>query len=184
VIEGIAVHLTDTAGLRDSSDPVEQQGVQRSEEAIATADLVLHVFAADAGWTPADDALAARLPSDRTLRVCNKADLAPAPDGAALAVSALTGAGLHALRVRIGREVTQGAAIPEDGVTVNARHAGCLTRTADALEAASRALNEGLAPEFIAIELRDALRGLDDITGITTNEDVLDALFRRFCIGK
>ena len=183
VLHGVAFHLVDTAGLRDTPDPVEREGVRRSEEALQAADLVLHVFAADTGWTPDDDALAARCDSGRTLRLAAKCDLAPAPAGA-LGVSPRDGTGLEELKQRMAGLATRGAAAPEDLVTVNARQATCLAACRDAITRTRDALAAALSPEFVALDLRDAVAALDDLVGATTNEHVLDALFRHFCIGK
>lgn len=164
-IDGIAFVLIDTAGLRDSADAIEAIGVERAEASIAAADLVL--------WLGGpEDAPAG------ALRIHSKADLAASSGTEDISVSARTGAGLAALsQLLVARA---GSLLPRDGeVPLNRRHRA-------ALAAVSAALAEGSHPDpLIAAEsLRLARRALDRITGQAGVEDMLDALFGRFCIGK
>ncbi len=188
LIDGMPVNVIDTAGLRDTLDEVESQGIARTREAIGRADLVLHLMEASSGVTPDDAQIAAQLPAgiDR-LAVMNKVDLAqlaPGDDQATLYVSAKTGAGLDALRTELKRRAGLEAA-GEDVILARARQLDALRRAVGAVEAATLHL-EGSAPalELFAEELRLAQEALNSITGEFTPDDLLGEIFGRFCIGK
>ncbi|MDR3538597.1 MAG: tRNA uridine-5-carboxymethylaminomethyl(34) synthesis GTPase MnmE, partial [Acetobacteraceae bacterium] len=172
VLGGVPVTLVDTAGLRETADAVEAEGVRRARARAASADLVIAVVEAG-GSPPVADA-------GRRLLVANKADLgAPGPDGA-LRVSALTGAGLDALRDRLASEaraLTEGEGPPP---LTRARHRVALQTALERLEAAEAADLAELRGE----DLRLALNALGRITGRIGVEDILDTLFSQFCIGK
>ena len=149
---GVPVTLIDTAGLRETLDEVEAEGVRRAQARAASADLVLHVV-------DATQAGAARPAADGLL-IANKTDLAPAPDDA-LGISVKTGAGLAELEAALAREALRLAHSGADPVLTRARHAA-------ALRDASKALGAALAcdlPELRAEELRQALQALGRITG-------------------
>jgi tRNA modification GTPase len=189
---GLPVTLADTAGLREALDSVESEGVRRARARAEAADLRLAVFDATA-WPALDPATAALL-GPGTLALLNKADLAPglppeptvsAPSGEAvpaLPVSALTGAGmdalLEALEARL-RDRLEGAGPPP---LTRARHRAALEEAVAALSRVGA--TPGQAPELVAEELRLAARALGRITGRVDVEDVLDAIFAEFCIGK
>ncbi|HEX8365642.1 MAG TPA: tRNA uridine-5-carboxymethylaminomethyl(34) synthesis GTPase MnmE [Allosphingosinicella sp.] len=165
-IAGLPFVLIDTAGLRASDDAIESVGVDRARSAIAQADLVL--------WLGS----AAEAPP-LAVRVHSKADLAPAPPGADVAVSALTGDGLDMLAEALVSRAR--AILPREGeVALNARHRALLAECRDAL---SEAANMG-DPLIAAEALRRARVALDRVTGRAGVEDMLDGLFGRFCIGK
>lgn len=162
---GIPFLLVDTAGLRESEDAIEAIGVARAEASVAAADIVLWL------GPPAEAPGGA-------VRVHAKADLAPAPDGTDLGTSAMTGDGLDAL---VGLLVARASALlpPHGEVALNARHRAAI---GEALEALASARSDDL---LIAAEsLRHARVALDRVTGKAGVEDMLDALFGRFCIGK
>ena len=169
---GVPVTLLDTAGLRESDDAIEMEGVRRARARAAAADL--EVMVQDASRP--DDAVEAV--AERMLRVANKVDVAPARE--ALGVSALTGEGMDALRealAEIAREMTQAAGAPP---LTRARHRAALT------EAVERLRTAGVAdlPELRAEDLRLALRAIGRVTGAVGVEEILDSVFRQFCIGK
>lgn len=189
-IEGVPVHVTDTAGLRDEAgDEVERIGIGRSWQAIEAADAVLFVHdlarRGEPSYEAADAAIAARLPAD-VLHVFNKADAAGTtgvPAGG-LALSARTGAGLDALR-RALLERAGWQAQPEGVFIARTRHVHALRRTRDHLQQAqAHAAARDAALDLLAEELRLAHQALADITGEFTNEDLLGEIFGRFCIGK
>jgi tRNA modification GTPase len=165
-IGGVAFLLSDTAGLRDTEDPIEAIGVERARGAVEAADLVLWL------GDPADAPPGA-------IRVQSKADLAPPAPGADVAVSAVTGAGIAELvDCLLARSR---ALLPrEDEVALNARHRALLGESCDALEEARNAMDLLVAAEA----LRRARAALDRITGRAGVEDMLGALFGRFCVGK
>ena len=197
-IEGVPVHVVDTAGLRDAGDAVERIGVERAWAAIAEADVVvfLHDLTRlgrsdyDAGEARIAERLAAA-PVGRVLHVYNKSDLAggpppPAPEHGAssLALSALTGAGLDAFRQRL-LERAGWRAEAEGLFIARARHVDALQRARRHLEAAGAHAAAGdAALELLAEELRAAHDALGEITGHFTSDDLLGAIFSRFCIGK
>ena len=169
VLGGVPVTLVDTAGLRETGDAIEAEGVRRARARAAQADLVVAVC--EAGG-PAGE------PAD--IAVANKLDLGGAVPVGALGVSARTGQGLDALRDRLAeaaRSLTESAGPP---ALTQARHRAALLAAAERLAGAAGA---GL-PELRAEDLRLALRSIGRITGMVGVEDILDALFARFCIGK
>lgn len=170
---GVLATLVDTAGIRQSEDPIEREGVRRAEAALARADVVLAVMDAAAGEPPA---LRVKAP---LIRVANKVDLAPEPPGT-LGVSATTGMGLDRLRRALGalvRDLTERAGPPP---LTRARHRMALGEALSALGAARTAP----AAELRAEELRRALAAFGRITGAVGVEDILDTIFASFCIGK
>ena len=171
---GLPVTFVDTAGLRQSEDPIEQAGMARTRAHLGTADLTL--------WLMAPDASAAADGSGPVLKVATKADLSPAPVGADVAVSAVTGMGLPLLLDRIEREA-EAALGQGNAVITRERHRAALVRAGEALERAGTALAEAHT-ELAAEDTRLALRAIGEITGRVDVEHVLDRLFATFCIGK
>jgi tRNA modification GTPase len=182
---GYPVVLADTAGLRDSADAIEQEGKRRAVQRAAQAEIRLFVF--DVAH-PADAAGAWPWPGADTILVANKIDLVPLPGPdfppaalpvSALPVSALTGEGIDRLLTVLGERVAQTYRI-EAPVLTRARHRQALEEAAASLR---RSFSAAL-PELLAEDLRLALRSLGRITGAVDVEDLLDVIFRDFCIGK
>jgi tRNA modification GTPase len=177
---GYPVVLADTAGLRDSADPIEQEGKRRAVQRAEHAEIRLFVF--DIAH-PADAAGAMAWPGADTILVANKIDLVQAPDTdlslAAFSVSALTGEGIDRLLTVLGERVAQTYRI-EAPVLTRARHRQTLEEAAASLRRSFAAA----LPELRAEDLRLALRSLGRITGAVDVEDLLDVIFRDFCIGK
>ena len=171
ILSGLEVILVDTAGLRETLDPVEMEGVRRARQRLATADLVM--FVTDSAAPHAVERPAG------ALWVANKTDLAPAPEGA-LGVSAATGAGLATLRSVLSDEAVRLTATRGDVVLSRARHIAAISEAEAALQRAEAAK----LPELRGEELRLALRALGRITGQVDVEAVLDVVFSAFCIGK
>lgn len=190
-IEGVPLHIIDTAGLRDSSDEVEQIGIARAWDAIAAADAVLFLHDLTRTGAPeyaeADVSIAARLPPHiPVIHVGNKLDRAPeaaAPeDGVRL--SARTGEGLDGLR-RVLLDVAGWQSAPEGVYTARARHVQALQAVdAHLREAAGQLQARGPALDLLAEELRLAQNALNEITGEFTSDDLLGVIFSSFCIGK
>jgi tRNA modification GTPase len=191
-IDGMPLHVLDTAGLRHAGDPVEEEGMRRARAEIARADRVLFVI--DAVEDPAAEAYReerARLPADVPVTlVLNKCDLAaglPLADTVSgpprLYVSALTGAGIAELRGHLkgcmGFQTVEGGAI-----SARLRHLEALARARAHVEEAERQLTERRAGELVAEELRAAQTALNEITGEFTSDDLLGRIFSSFCIGK
>ncbi|HXE91987.1 MAG TPA: tRNA uridine-5-carboxymethylaminomethyl(34) synthesis GTPase MnmE [Terriglobales bacterium] len=192
-LDGIPVRLVDTAGLRDALDEAESIGVRKSLEALADCDLALVVL--DASRPPAEqeEELLKLVAERRAIVVENKIDLAgdvprpqPAVNGMVrVRTSALTGAGIADLRHEI-RGQLGGAASGEQeaGFLTSVRHQGLVRESLAALDAAELATREGLPHEMLLLDLYNALRPLDAITGATTADDILNLIFSSFCIGK
>jgi tRNA modification GTPase len=191
-LQGIPVKLVDTAGIRRALDEAESIGIRKSMEALADADLVLVVLDGSQGATVEDEELLQQVSGRCAIAVANKADLADGRgatfDRGSLPVvstSALTGAGIPELRAEILRQVGgDGGAQIESGFLTNARHRGLVENALHALDAASAALNQNVPHEMLLLDLYNALRPLDEITGATTTDDILGLIFSTFCIGK
>jgi tRNA modification GTPase len=191
-IEGVPVHVTDTAGLRrdeQAADEVERIGIGRSWEAIRTADCVLFLHdltraGQDAAYDAAEREIDASLPPGvAVIHVWNKADVAE-PSAPGLALSARTGQGLQALRQALLQAAGWQAA-PEGVFIARARHVQALQRCAQHLEAARAHLSlPAPALDLLAEELRLAHQALGEITGVFTADDLLGEIFGKFCIGK
>ncbi len=191
-LEGYPVTLLDTAGIRNSAEPVEQEGVRRARERAADADLVLWVIdgsAADRSVVPEKN-----LDRSKVWLVINKVDLAKGQGSEATrrdeyeftcSISATTGAGVDGLVGRLASFAKEYFATVETGIVTRARHRRLFEETVAALD---RALAEAAKPgeheELIAEELRSAATALGRLTGRVDVEDILDVIFRDFCIGK
>jgi len=190
-IDGVPVHLIDTAGLRATTDPVEQIGVGRAWDAIGKADAALLVFDATSGITDADQAIRDALPEGLPcIGVMNKIDLAGLTPGEdtmigmpIVRISALRGAGIDLLRAAIvGAAGWRNEGDDGGGVYLaRERHLVALQLTQELLARAGTVIQN---PELAAEELRLAQRALGEITGEYAADDLLGEIFGRFCIGK
>jgi tRNA modification GTPase len=196
-LEGYPVTLLDTAGIRDSAEPVEQEGVRRARERAASADLVLWVIDGSAGGRTADEAPDA-LPATGKWLIGNKIDLVVDKSRAAKGrrplnneytfihlISAANGEGMEVLVKALAgfaREYFSGG---ESGIVTRARHRRTLEETVAALDrAAAQATTGEPREELVAEEMRAAATALGRLTGRVDVEDILDVIFRDFCIGK
>jgi len=190
-IDGMPLHIIDTAGLRESDDPVEREGVRRAWREIETADRILLVVDDRFGITPEDRALRAKLPTAAALTVIhNKIDLTGAAPGVQdsewgveIRLSAKTRQGLDDLRDHLKACMGYRGA-GQGGFMARRRHLDALARADVALERAWQQLHIAHAGELVAEELRQAQQALGEITGEFTNEDLLGRIFASFCIGK
>jgi tRNA modification GTPase len=193
---GIPIQLVDTAGIRQAFDEAESIGIRKSMEALADADLVLVVLDASQPTTAEDDELLRLVESRPAIVVENKCDLAArgersvasgqTPTGATVVrVSALTGEGIGKLRAQIlqvvGGEVGTQA---EAGFLTSVRHRGLVQDALAALDAATCAVTNKVPHEMLLLDMYNALRPLDAVTGETTTDDILNLIFSTFCIGK
>ena len=189
VLDGVPITLLDTAGIRATSDAVEQLGIARSRDALASADLVLLLFDLAQGWSDDDQALFALIPEGvPCLRVGNKADLQLDADVDAASVadvrlSAVTGDGEQAL---VRGVLERCGALSEQPLllALNQRQSDLAATAAEALACSEQVAADGLPWDFWTIDLRQAIRSLGEITGEQLTESVLDRIFSRFCIGK
>lgn len=179
-LRGIPFRVIDTAGLRETPDAIEREGVRRARTAIEEADIVLRlVDATDAG------ALADPPAAADEIVVLNKVDLAPAPTGTALAISCTTGAGFEALIDALVARVRRSPIEAWDSAAaINARHQACLQRAADGIAAALTQFDAGATPEFVALDLRAALDAVGEVVGVVDTDTILGRIFGSFCIGK
>jgi len=190
-IEGVPMHIIDTAGLRDTTDVVEAKGIERSWDAIRLADLV--IFLTDAQSKSQQDELKAQIlrelpPKCAVLELVNKADLLQEPlkvvPSEALLISAKTGEGIEQLKQRILGLV--GWAGPQEGaILARRRHLDCIERAAEHIERSEQfAANGNNSLELFAEELSLAQKHLGEITGKLLPDDLLGKIFSQFCIGK
>ena len=194
VINGILFRMVDTAGLRHSDDPIEQEGMQRAVNAAAHADIVIYVHDATQPYRQVHDDLqelqeSVSLEDKHLLVVSNKMDLAeaiaPTPESG-IALSAKEGAGMDTLTAAIVATARQGRERLQhpDVLLSNVRHYEALGNVAKALSQVAAGLSDGTPADLVAIDLRDALHHLGTITGQVTTDEVLGTIFSRFCIGK
>lgn len=189
-IEGLPVHVIDTAGLHDSTDPVEQEGMLRTRRAITAADHILLVIDDCEGFTNKDQAVLDELPGDiECTRVYNKIDrsgraagMETAAGTAAIALSALTGEGLDVLRTHL--KASAGYRGHSGGFSARRRHLDALARARAHVDAGLQRLRDQRAGELLAEELRQAQQVLGEITGTVSSDDLLGRIFSSFCIGK
>ena len=184
-LEGIPVILTDTAGLRETTDGIETLGMERTRRAMGDSDLVLVVLDGSTELGPSDHDLLSQTEHTRRLIVRNKSDLPGfAASSGCINVSARTGEGLATLRSAILASLHNNGI--EDGslLITNARHYDLLCSTQRELDEARSALRDGHSEELVLAPLHNALRFLGQITGETTTEDILSEIFATFCIGK
>lgn len=180
-LDGITFRFIDTAGLRSSSDAIETMGVERSRRAVADADVVLYVHDATTSWQVPD----VDLEGKQVIYVNNKSDLpvAASVPSPSINLSARTKEGIAQLEAMLV-ERYQPRLSGDAPLLSNERHYGALLHVAKALAAASRALDEAIPSDLVAVDLRDALYHLGTITGEVSSDELLTNIFSRFCIGK
>ncbi len=187
-IGGIPVKLYDTAGIRASTERIEALGIERSLQAMADADLTLVVLDLGRPDEASDRELAERARRQgRVLLVGNKCDIGAQglPGFAHLPVSALTGEGIPGLRQAILDSIApEGAPDEASGFITSLRQARLLGEAGESLERAFTAAENSIPHEMLLLDLYSALRAIDEITGATTADDILNRIFSTFCIGK
>jgi tRNA modification GTPase len=190
-IGGIPVKLVDTAGIRRALDEAESIGIRKSMEALADADLVLVVLDSSQPLADEDKELLSQVAARPAIAVANKADLpgesrsVPSSELTTVRTSAITGEGVPELRNEILRHVAGEAGTQaESGFLTNLRHQERVRESLAALAAAGVAVENKVPHEMLLLDLYNALRPLDEITGATTTDDILNLIFSTFCIGK
>jgi tRNA modification GTPase len=188
---GIPVKLVDTAGIRRALDEAEGLGIRKSMEALADADLVLVVLDSSQPAGAEDQQLLDLVAQRPAILVEHKSDitssqfLVPRSELRRIRASALTSEGIPELRAEILRHVGgEHGARSETGFLTNTRHQGLVVNSLAALAAAASAVRNRVPHEMVLLDLYNALRPLDEITGATTNDDILNLIFSKFCIGK
>jgi len=191
-IGGLSLALIDTAGVRETSDVVEQEGVSRTRGALGVADLVLVVLDGSRAMTSEDRGILAETASQPRVVVLNKSDLPALATEPGVAISARTGAGLDDLITAVANVLSDGRGNPFLGLpdkrdqpaVTNVRHTVLLERARAALLCATEALAGEVSEEFPLLDLQEAAHALQEITGRRTSDDLLRHIFERFCIGK
>ncbi len=194
-LEGIPIKLVDTAGIHETDDTVERQGVERSRTYLDSADLVLMMFDASQALGEADFALLREANSRTAILILNKVDLpivtlpanlqSNAPQNRVVQTSALFEQGIEELKSVILQEVLGDTfRIGESAIVTNVRHYDALRRAEIALDHAIESLQAELSPEFTAVDLRMSLDCIGEIVGKTTTDDILERIFSQFCVGK
>jgi tRNA modification GTPase len=192
-IDGILFRLIDTAGIRESTDAIEVIGVEKSMDKMKTADLVLYLF--DVGEMSLAELEAAALIvqeyNSRVLLVGNKVDAIGIENAAqkfagtdVLFIAAKEGLNMEVLKSRLTEKVLQGMLQTESTIVTNARHYEALQQVSGALEEIMSGMNNQLPGDLLALDIRRCLHYLGEITGEITNDDQLDYIFSKFCIGK
>jgi len=185
-LKGIPLKVNDTAGLRESQNPVEIEGIRRAWETIEQADVIIYLVDSSKGFTAADQEIIDRLASSRLQIVFSKSDLLAADqpqNPEILYISTQSGAGMEMLIQRITGQVSD---YNQDNQAFMARrrHVDALLRAQQAVQQAAQIFNTTRSGELMAEDLRDAQQHLNEITGEFTSEDLLGKIFSTFCIGK
>ena len=194
-ISGIPLRLIDTAGIRQTTDIVEQQGVERSKAVLDRSELLLLMFDASQPLNDADLDLLQTAQSSKAILILNKVDLpvvtpatallAHCPKKRVVETAIPEGKGIDALKAAVCDELLGGeSVVGESPIVTNARHQEALRRANEGLNYAIESLENGMPPDLVAVDLRISLDGLGDIVGKTTTEDILDRIFSQFCVGK
>jgi tRNA modification GTPase len=194
-IQGLPVKIMDTAGIRSVDNIAEKEGVRRSIRTMKDADLVLLILDGSLRLHDTDRDLLKKSASSNTIIVINKQDLPhkftpsgvpqlKAFRGKTLKISAKKKTGLKQLKDLIVSTALQGKTVCSTETVTNVRHVHALERAHASLDAFITGIHENTSPEFLSVELREALDALGEIQGITTPEDILNRIFSTFCIGK
>jgi tRNA modification GTPase len=188
-VRGIPIVFIDTAGLRDGADEIEQEGIRRSRGTLEAAELILHVLDGAEAFSEAEGAFLSEFAGKNRILVRNKSDLPrrlELPAGLeAIDLSCATGDGIESLKDAVKAKVWAGEINAEMlEAMINSRHEDALRRGRTAIEQAACALEAGLGLELAALDLRIAANAVGEIVGKTTTEDLLDAIFSQFCLGK
>lgn len=179
-IRGIPCRLIDTAGLRPTEDIVERFGVDRAWETARNADVIWHLFDASLGWQSEDQGISQALPS-HAIRIASKIDLTSTPVGM-IGISCFTSEGLDLLKNSISDLADVTSVADED--LIQARHEPLLTEAKAALNLSKESLSQDIPLDLAAVGLQRAIRCIGEITGADASEDILDRIFRDFCLGK
>lgn len=193
-LNGLNFKLIDTAGIRETDEIIEKEGIKRSTAAMNESDLILLVLDASRPITPEDLTLAEKTPSDKTILILNKADL-PQADiqhsdiikkfSHRVSISAKTKQGLEDLHNQIDQVIWKnGPPSKEEVVVTNVRHKEALEQALKSCKLVADGLKTNVSPEFLSMDIRECLKALGKIIGTDVSEDILSAIFSKFCIGK
>jgi len=185
-LQGYTLILTDTAGLRDTRDSIERQGIERSFELMRSADLILHLSPADQARQGTEDSLIPPEFHPKTLWLLSKSDLAGPglTSSGCIPVTVMREEGLDQLKAAILERFQLRQPDLRRPLVTNARHLAALQRCEDALVKALDSLREEAGFEFTAFDLIAASKALEEILGVISSDDLLERIFSNFCIGK
>jgi tRNA modification GTPase len=187
-LDGMPIRLLDTAGLRPSANGIEREGIARTEKSLQLADLRLHIADRNAPKPPHFEE--SRSCGANEIVILNKSDLPEHPDWSrqcgihALRISCLTGEGLPELQKQILARIAKQNLRPESAVAINTRHRDCLRRALESCDRARVGMSRELSSEYVAVDLKEALRAVGEVIGAVDVEQILDSVFGQFCIGK
>jgi tRNA modification GTPase len=195
LLRGRMIRLVDTAGIRTTSDEIEKEGIRRTEELIQQSDLVLWILDANIGWVAEDDKEIEKMKGKNYLILFNKIDLIPdghsvdfgkAPKEKILEMSTLSKKGIKELEERLSEEVrrTERPFSGDASVVIRGRHEDHLKAAQKSLLQALESFRRKMSHEFVALDLKGATDALGEILGISAPDEVLDRIFKEFCIGK
>lgn len=192
LLAGVPLRLADTAGLRDTDDPVESIGVQAAKKRLETAQLVLAVFDSSQALEKEDWELMEALQNVPSIAIINKTDLPTAIDGEAVrshfektvALSAASGEGMEDLEQALSEILDTKDFHPEEGVLFTQRQRGDAQAALDSLREGEQALALGLTLDAVTVCVEDALHALSALTGEQVSEEIVDRVFEEFCVGK
>lgn len=189
-LNGLHLKISDTAGIRDTEEGIELEGIRRSKQAMQEADLVLLILDAHRGLTPEDQILLETVPQAKTIVVWNKidldhADLSSTSHFSTVRLSAKNREGIEELQNVIDQLIWQnGPPSKEEVLITNIRHKEALMASSEAARRVQAGLKQSVSPEFLTIDMRQSLSELGKILGANVTEDILTAIFSKFCIGK
>jgi len=188
-LNGVHLKVSDTAGIRNSEEVIEQEGIRRSKKAMQEADLILFVLDASQGLTEEDRELLSIVPIERTILVWNKIDLPhPLLEEVSIKhvvqISAKEGTGLVELHQAIDQMIWHHPPSKDEIVLTHLRHKEALNESVAAAREVLSGLKKNVSPEFLNLDMRHALQGLGRIIGTNITEDILSEIFSTFCIGK
>jgi tRNA modification GTPase len=184
---GLHFRLLDTAGIREAEEKVEQEGIKRSLQALQDADLIMVVLDATRGVEIKDEYILKQAPPHKTLVIWNKVDLSSEHEvpSEAIAISAKEGTGINRLKEAIQSKVwKRGDFSKEEVVITTVRHHQALTQAAHFVSCIIEGLKTGVSAEFLSSDMRAALKELAAIIGQDVSEEILSAIFSKFCVGK
>ncbi|MBI4197410.1 MAG: tRNA uridine-5-carboxymethylaminomethyl(34) synthesis GTPase MnmE [Deltaproteobacteria bacterium] len=187
-IAGLPVRFVDTAGIRKGCESVEEEGIRRTREKIFKVDLVLALFDVSEPWTKEDDEVLEAVSGREYLTIFNKLDLPLKVDRPGIKISAKTGEGVPALKRQIFSHFVknkEGSSLENEGlILTNTRHKIALELALEAMNHVKKSAANKMSLEFLAADLLIATNQLAEITGEITNDDLLNEIFSKFCIGK
>jgi len=193
-IRGTALRLVDMAGLHETTDPIELEGLRRAVQAIEQSDLLLFVLDGSAPFHPDDAAIQERIAKKKSIIVLNKSDLPvrfptdwisrALPGAPVVFLSCRTGSGLDELRAALHDKITSEINGVEGGIVTKTRHVEAFIQARRAMERIHQGLEAGISWEFLAVDLHTAKRAIGGILGLETPDDVINSIFQKFCIGK